>query len=117
MTSWLSLPTAWALQHFFINLPDVIPSDWELVIRWNGTPTNAKSVWIDDLAFGPVTYGGGVGAVVIRGETPFIRDVYFTFTVANNDAGLFQKFFRQVFGVQLPSDAGGTETIDDALAS
>lgn len=112
-----SLPTAWALQHFFINLPDVIPSDWELVIRWNGTPTNAKSVWIDDLAFGPVTYGGGVGAVVIRGETPFIRDDYFTFTVANNDAGLFQKFFRQVFGVQLPSDAGGTETIDDALAS
>lgn len=112
-----ALPTAWTLKHFFINLPDVIPSDWALVIRWENTPEAAKQLWVDDVAFGPVSYGGGVGAVIVRGATPFIRDDYFTFTVANNDAGLFQKFFRQVFGVQLPSNAAGGETIDDALAS
>lgn len=112
-----ALPTAWTLESFFINLPDIIPSDWALVIRWSGTPTNAKSLWVDDIAFAPVSFAGGIGAVVVRGAVPFIRDDYFTFTVANNDAGLFQKFFRQVFGVQLPSDAAAGETIDDALAS
>lgn len=111
-----ALPTAWTLEHFFINLPTVIPSDWRFIIRWNGTPTNAKSLWIDDVAFGPVVFGGGLGAVAVRGAVPFVRDDYFTFTVANNDAGTFQKWFRMTYGVQLPSNAAGAETILDSLA-
>lgn len=109
-----SLPTSWTLYSFFIALPSTIPSDFELVIKWNGTPTNAKNLYLDDIAFGPATYGAGIAVAVVRGSTPFNRNDRFTFTVANTE-GVFQRFFRRVFGVQLPSNA--SETIADSLAS
>lgn len=112
-----SLPTSWTLKNFFVNMPATIPSDFRLVLRWGATPTATKRLWIDDLAIAPVNYGGGLGAIIVRGATPFVRGDVFTFTVANDDAGAFQKFFRQAFGVQLPSAAGGAETIDDALTA
>lgn len=112
-----SIPTAYTLESFFVNMPEVIPSDFRLVIRWSGTPTAAKKLWIDDLALGPVSYGGGVGAVIVRGNEPFARDDSYTSAISNNDAGLFQAFFRQNFGVQLPSDGSAAETIADSLLS
>lgn len=112
-----AIPTSFALQHFFVNMPDTIPSDFRLVIRWSGTPTAAKKLWIDDIALGPVSYGGGIGIVIVRGSDAFTRDDQFSFDVSNDDAGAFQKFFRQNFGVQLPSAGGGAETVDDALTT
>ena len=109
-----SLPTSFTLQHFFINLPGVIPGDLKLVIKWTGTPTNAKNLWVDDVAFGPVTYGAGGGVVAVRGSTPFVRNDRFTITVANTE-GVIQSFFRRVFGVQLPSS--GSPSIADSLAT
>ncbi len=112
-----AIPTSQTLEHFFVNMPDTIPADFALVVRWSGTPTAAKSLWLDDFAFGPVAYGGGVGAVIVRGSDPFVRDDQFTSAISNDDAGVFQKFFRQNFGFQLPSAAAAAETIDDALAT
>lgn len=111
------LPTDWTLVHFFAVMPAVIPADFALEISWSDTPDNAKQLWIDDLSLSAVHYGGGIGVVLVRGTTPPVVGDRYTFTVANDDAGVFQKFFRQVYGVQLPSDDSGSETIDDSLAS
>ena len=111
-----SLATSWTLASFFVNMPANIPSDFKLVIKWTGTPTTNKNLYVDDLAFGPVSYGGGLGVVAVRGSTPTQRNDSWTFTVANTE-GVVQKAFRRVFGVQLPSDSGGTETIADSVGT
>lgn len=111
-----ALPTAWTLYHFHINMPRDLPSDLRLVIKWTGTPTSGKSLFIDALAFGPVTWVGGMHLVVISGATPWARNDTFTWEVSNDEAGIFQRAFRDIYGVQLPSDAGGGETIPDSLA-
>lgn len=109
-----SLPTSMTLQTCLLTMPASIPSDFKLVVKWDGTPTNAKNLYIDDLGLAPVSYGGGVGVVIVRGTTLFAKRDKFTFTVANSE-GVFQKAFRQIFGVQLPSDA--SPTIADSLAT
>lgn len=110
-------PTSYTLYTFFVIMPATIPEDFKLVISWASTPAASTKLWLDDLAFGPVVYGGGVGVIAVRGSTPFVRDDRFTIAVSNNEAGLFQRFFRRVFGCQLPSNAAASETIDDALAA
>lgn len=110
-----AIDSAYSLQHFFVIMPDVIPSDFALVIRYNGTPENAKEIHIDDLAFNAVTYGGGVGIAIVRGSTPWVAADRLTFTVTNDEDGVFQTFFRDAFGYQLPSDDSGSETIADSL--
>jgi hypothetical protein len=110
-----SLPTSWSLQHFFVNMPAQVPSDFKLVIKWTGTPSTNKAIYLDDFALGPVVYGGGgIGVAVIRGSTPFQRNDWYSFPVSSVE-GVFQRFFRRVYGVMLPSL--DTPTIDDALAS
>ena len=110
-----ALPVAYTLVNFFVLMPVTIPADLRLVVRWSGTPTTTKQLWIDDMTISPVTYGGGLGIVPVRGSIPFVRNDYFTWTVTNDEAGIFQRMFRQMFGVQLPSNA--VPTIADALAT
>lgn len=109
-----SLPTSWTLYNFFVNAPAVMPSDWKLSIQWSGTPTNNKNVYVDDIGVGPVNYGAGIGAVAVRGSTPFVRGDRWTASLAC-DGGVFQKFFRDAFGYQLPSSA--SPNIADSLAT
>lgn len=109
-----SLPTSFALQSFLVNLPASIPSDFKLIVQWSGTPTSGKNVYIDDIGIAPVSYGGGIGVAVVRGTTLFSRRDKFSFTVSNTE-GVFQRAFRQTFGVQLPSVAA-SPTIADSLA-
>ncbi len=111
-----SLPTSWTLKSFFVLMPLNVPSDFKLVVRWNGTPTNTKNLYIDDFAMGEVAYGAGMGLAVVRGSTPFVRDDRYSFSNTATE-GVVQKFFRRVFGVQLPSDSGGGETIADSVAT
>lgn len=111
-----SLPTSWTLYSFIVAMPATMPSDMKLVIKWTGTPTAAKNLWVDDVGFGPVNYGGGIGAVAVRGSTPFVLGDKFTFTVANTE-GVIQRFFRRVWGYMLKSDAAAGETILDSLAT
>lgn len=108
-----SLPTAFDTRGFFVTMPASPPRDFKLVIRWSGTPTSGKSVYIDDLGIAPVSYGGGVGIAIVRGPILFGRGDRFTFSVTNTE-GVFQKAFREMFGVQLPSSS--SPTISDALA-
>lgn len=109
-----SLGASYQLHHFFVTMPALIPSDFRLVIRWDGgTPSTGEKVYVDDIGLGAVNYGGGIGIVAVRNGSPFVRDDRYELTVTNTE-GVFQAFFRRVFGVQLPSS--GSPSIADALA-
>lgn len=109
--------TSWTLKHFFINVPWDIPSDWELVVKVTGTPTNGRVVYIDDVCVAPVTWHNGVGIVAVAGATPFVNGDSFSFTLSNDDAGVINRFFCRQYGVQLPSVTDASETIADTLAT
>ena len=113
----LAAQTSYGIESFYITMPDQIPDDFELVIKVTGTLTNAVSVRVDSLAVGPVVWGNGVNIAVVAGSTAFVRNDRLTFTISNNDAGVFQTYFRKQYGVQMPSDTGGTETQADSLAT
>ena len=102
--------------HAFVIMPAIVPADLKLVASVSDTivvPSNAK-VYFDDIAFGPVSYGAGFGAVAVRESGPFVRCDRFEVSVSNSE-GVFQKFFRTALGVQLPSSV--TPTISDGLAT
>jgi len=111
----LAAQTAYGVEFFFINMPTVIPDDFKLSITITPALTNAKTVLIDHMQFGPVFYHGGVHANVIDGSAKTLFNDRATFTVANDDAGKFQTMFRKGFRMQLPSDA--SPFIADSLAS
>ena len=111
----LAAQTAWDRENFFINMPAEVPDDMEIVIKVTGTLTTAKSVWIDNLAFGPATYENGVNVVIHAGSAKFLAGDTLTFSITNNDAGVFQTWFRKAFLVQLASS--GAPTISDSLAT
>lgn len=107
--------TSWALASFYINLPAIIPSDFALTVTITGTLSNGVAVYFDNLAFAPVEWHGGVNLGIVAGSTRFMRGDKFTFTVANDTAGVFQEFFRRGYGLQLPSS--GSPTINDSLVA
>lgn len=112
-----ALTTSWALKSCFILLPLTIPSDLYAYIKVTGTLTNTVEIYIDDVILTEVTYHGGLGSVAVPGSTPFAYGDYFTSAITNNAAGTFQEYMRKQYGVQLPSNGAGSETIDDALAA
>lgn len=103
---------------FYINTPEEMPDDWELVIKTSGSITNARAIWIDDVIVVPVEYWGGIGVVPpIPGSTKWLRGDRVTIEIDNDQAGVFQEFFRRWYKMQLPSNAAGGETVSDAGAS
>lgn len=108
-----SLPTSWTLAYYFFNMPAVIPSDFALSVTYSSTPT--KNIFLDDLMLAPVLYFNGICGISVPGVTPFTRGDSFTMTVANDQSGRFQEYFRRGYSVQLPSSA--SSSISDGLAS
>ncbi len=109
-----AMPTGgWALRYFWINTPDIVPSDWALSISVDSTLSNTVKVYLDSLQVVQPTYHGGVGAVATPGATRWLNGDRLTFTVANAE-GIFQQFFRQYYRAQMPSAA--SPTISDTLA-
>jgi len=111
----LAAATSWTHKGFWVNMPTQIPSDFKLVIKVTGTLTSAKDVIIDDLAMAPVTWENGVNIVAYRGSERFVAGDYFTFSITNDNAGVFQRWFRDATGFQLPTS--GSPTRSDTLAS
>lgn len=111
----LSAATSWTLKKFYINLPLEIPDDFKLVVKVTGTLTTGKSVYIDGLCLGPVTYVNGVNVAIVAGKDKFLKGDKFTFTISNDDAGVFQTWFRKATGYQIPTD--NSPAISDALAT
>ena len=111
----LAAQTSYGIEYFFINMPAEIPTDLKLSITLTPALTNAKIVLIDHMQFGPVDYHGGVHASIVDGSGQTTKNDRYTFTVANNDNGVFQTFFRKGMKIQLPSNA--SPSIADSLAS
>ena len=110
------LPTSFTLAYFFINIHGFIPSDYVVTISWSNTPTDTKSIWIDDITLSPLQYVSGVGVAIAPGGTPFEINDRYTAAVTNTE-GVIQRWFRRAYGVQLPSDAAAGETIPDSVAT
>src|SRR5205085_1276987 len=64
-----ALPTGWTLYSLFLVTPASVPTDLIAFLSWAGTPTNAKNLWVDQVALTEVVYHGGVGAVAVPGAT------------------------------------------------
>lgn len=109
----LAAATSWSLQTFCWVTPDVIPDDLELVIKT--TAALDGDVFVDSLAFSPVVWAGGVSLSVLAGAAQFVKGDRFTVTVSNDNAGVFQTWFRRQFGFQLPTS--GTPSQADSLAT
>lgn len=108
------LATSWTLVHFWVTMPAAIPSDLRLIISFTGTPT--VNLFIDDMGFAEATYHNGIAAAVVAGSTNFVRGDSFS-TVVTVSPGVIQNYFRRQYGVQLPSVADASETIEDSLAT
>ena len=113
--SALEAQTSYGIEHFFINMPSEIPTDLKLSITLTPALTTGKIVLIDHMQFGPVNYHGGIHASIADGTGKTLKNDRYTFTVANNDSGVFQTFFRKGMKIQLPSHA--SPSIADSLAS
>lgn len=111
----LAAATSYTFKYFFVNMPVVIPEDFELMIQVGSTLTTAKSARFDGLAMVPVEWHGGQGVAVFAGATKTLRADIFTWTNANDAASAFQEFFRRFFRVQLRS--AGSPSLANALAS
>jgi hypothetical protein len=111
------LATTSTLVTFEVLVPANRPTDWKLSISISGTPVSTKYVTIDDVFVAPLAWHNGLGFAVIPGSTPFVKGDKFTTAITNNVAGDFQEFFRRNYGVQLPSNNAGAETIADTLAA
>lgn len=110
----LQAQTTWGFETFYFLAPPNIADDLQLQVTLTGGTTG--DLHIDSLAFGPVVYGNGIGAAVLAGSTQFALDDRFSGFVTNSE-GLFQRFFRRQYGVQMPSDNAGNETLADSLAT
>lgn len=111
-----ALTTSYALKSTVFAMPLERASSITLTLSATSTLTPGQSLYFDQVAVQPMIYHGGVAACVIPGSRDFIRGDKFTSAITNDDAGTFQKFFRRKYGVQLPSDPLGSETIADSLA-
>lgn len=111
----LSAATSYTLKSAYINLPAEIPDDFTLNIKVSGTLTSGKSVYIDGMTFSPVVYENGVNVVIVAGATKFLAGDTLVFTLANNDNGVLQTWFRKAYGVQLVSS--GSPNIADSVAT
>jgi len=114
----LSAATAWTHAYGFVLIPEYIRPTLNLHLIWATNPTSGKTVRVDDIVFGEVSYFGGIGLAWRRGAefAKALRGDRWSFTVANSE-GVFQRFFRRAFGVQMPSNNAGAETRADSLAT
>jgi len=113
-TAALAAATTYTWFSAALNIPDQVPADWKFIIRLNGTPS-AHTVKIDAGGLVSPNYFNGIYAVPYAGAGKFMRTDRLLFTVANDEAGIFQKWFRLAFGIQMPSS--GTPSRADSLAT
>ena len=117
-----SLTTSYAKVSGSFATPKALPSTYKLRVRMSTAIATAdKSVYIDNVSLtaGTELYTGGPHAAIFTGATAVVKNDAWTITTTNT-WGEFQKLFQQVFdmralAVQLPSNSGAAETIDDAL--
>lgn len=103
---------------FFIT-PKVLPTTIRLRVHISTALTSTESVYVDHLVIAEATqlYTGGPFAAVFSGATGTVKNDRFTLALTNTQ-GVYQEWFERMFGMralglQLPSNAGGSETVTD----
>lgn len=120
-----AVSTTYVLVSGFFTTPRVLPTGaLRFRVRLSTALSNAITCNIDNVTLGLATqaYQGGPWMFMIPGSLRSgIGDVH-SIAVANDQAGEFQYWFQRTmdirsFGLQLPSDNTGSETILDSLIS
>lgn len=108
----------------FFRTPRVLPATTQFRLKITTALTNGESAYIDDVTLAKATqlYTGGPFAAIFSGATKFITNDIFHAAITNDFGGQYQTCFEQFFGMrsmglQLPSDASGSETIGDSSIS
>lgn len=94
-------------------MPWEVEGDLELHVTFNSA--GAGDCVFDQLVITPCEYLAGVSIAVFGGPEKWLVGDTITIPLSNNNAGLFQNFFRRAFRIQLPTDA--TPTISDGLVT
>lgn len=117
-SSW---PTSWTAYGGFVVLPKNESTDYKIEIEVTGTPNSGSHFYIDNVALVEATTfeEAGIRLAAFQGHRDFVAgDKPDTWTVActSDDAGRFQTFLRELYGVTLPFETDTSETIPDSLA-
>lgn len=107
--------TAWTNYTIQFSPPIEITGDITLSLAALTLANTNDAVLIDNLVIVPCEYFSGVAFAITSGPDKFLLGDEIIVTISNNNAGVFQTFFRKAFGIQLPTDA--TPTISDALVA
>lgn len=123
-----ALTTSFAARSFTFTTPQTLPPIIYFRIRISTGVSAGTSIYLDHACLTAMTelYAGGPCVAIFGGNVlPEAKNGtsdgdYLTLTIANNYAGEFQSYFERNFQMaakrlRLPSDAGGTETINDSL--
>lgn len=104
------------LAYCFLNTTDDINLN-NLYVKVTCSTLSSGSAYIKKVVCAPVTYYNGLGfAYWNPGNYTFnFEKDYGSIAVSNNNAGVFQTFFRQALNVQMPTN--DTNTVNDALAT
>lgn len=120
-----TLTTSFAPYTWMWVMPKHLPSTVKFRIRCSTAFNSAgggEEVFVSRMAFARADelYTGGVFARIFSGVESFAVNDRVICTVAKTVTGDFQDWFQRVFdmrslGLQLPTDSGGGESIDDSL--
>lgn len=111
--------TSWTVAKGIIVIPFTIdPTDiLKFQISLSPTADGVDGIIFDDAFVVPADYFNGVAWCIQNGATRFRTGDLFTVTVNHIGTSVIQKFFRQTYGIQLPSIISGDETIAETLAT
>jgi len=105
-----TLTTSFALISVFTSWPENAADDLLIVVEWDSP--SAHTIWIDSLAVGEATYVNGIGMAVTSGNIPATILDRYSLQVDNDNAGVFQEFFRRALRFQLPTVISGPSQLD-----
>ena len=105
------------LYNFFYLADTVDLDDVYLTLTVNNFSISSGSIYgtIYQPAIAPVTYWNGIGWQYYNPLQKVTNGKKASMAVANNDAGVFQSYFRKIYNVQLPTSGSATQA--DSLAT
>ena len=111
--------TAWQLVYTYVqHLPNAdIDATCSLEYRFITSVNGVDGFVFDDFFLVPAIQFNGVAWALPNGAGRFRVGDLITVPITRSSPAVFQEFFRKTYGIMLPSDSTGNETISDSLAT
>lgn len=106
--------TTYTLYTGQMTIPDDLDNNIRIKIDATGTAAD-QDFFIDGLVLAPVEYFHGTGYNIVAGGQKFLHGDTLQMSAGSGSIGVFQRFFIDYYGVQLPDNA--SPTIADSLAT